>query len=430
MAADPTLAGAYGRYFQAQSQADLMQDPFYQFSQIAARAAQEWQFEKKKDQERAKKKAERSEERRDEMFNVALDGWNGQTRELAHNHVAVFTEKMNQAILNKDKKAQATIEGDSRAFAAELQKGQSIIKAHGALLRSGALSKGANVASLNKLVAGEDTDYQVYVETDPEKPNYNKIFLQVKDENGGIQLMGLDDFADGAIPRDDKLATQWNSVIKAGVNESIKYGVPFDEGQMERTIDQALASRNTVVSAYYDDLFGQGQSLRDKWVADTKAGGGQPVESWSQVSNTQPVNTDPETKAFQPGGFDEDRLREYVKSNMMQIARKEHKDRLTSYQRKLSADAKTSQKERDTFQVGQNTWIEKSIAQNIAKNIKNRATVVAEGRKYIPQGTESWIDEKGNEYPNNQALIFSMDQNRGYGFRNHPLFTSLIKPTL
>ena len=177
MAADPTLAGAYGRYFQAQSQADLMQDPFYQFSQIAARAAQEWQFEKKKDQERAKKKAERSEERRDEMFNVALDGWNGQTRELAHNHIAVFTEKMNQAILNKDKKAQATIEGDARAFAAELQKGQSIIKAHGALLRSGALSKGANVASLNKLVAGEDTDYQVYVETDPEKPNYNKIFL-------------------------------------------------------------------------------------------------------------------------------------------------------------------------------------------------------------------------------------------------------------
>ena len=122
MAGDQGVADAYMRYFGAQEEANLQSDPFYQFTLLATQAAQEWEFERKKDQERAKKKAERATEKFDEMFTTSVDGWNPKARELFHQHTAVFTEKMNQAILNKDKKAQATIEADAREFAAELQR--------------------------------------------------------------------------------------------------------------------------------------------------------------------------------------------------------------------------------------------------------------------------------------------------------------------
>ena len=52
------LADAYTNWGAAVAQEKLQSDPFYQFTQIAAQAAQEWAFEKKKDKQIAKKKSE------------------------------------------------------------------------------------------------------------------------------------------------------------------------------------------------------------------------------------------------------------------------------------------------------------------------------------------------------------------------------------
>ena len=55
MAGDQGIANAYANFFHAQEQENLQNDPFYIFAEAATRAAEEWNFEKKKDAERAKK---------------------------------------------------------------------------------------------------------------------------------------------------------------------------------------------------------------------------------------------------------------------------------------------------------------------------------------------------------------------------------------
>ena len=62
MAGDQGIVNAYNRYFQAQETADLMSDPFYQMSQLAIMAAEEWKKERQLFEEKANKYAERYEQ--------------------------------------------------------------------------------------------------------------------------------------------------------------------------------------------------------------------------------------------------------------------------------------------------------------------------------------------------------------------------------
>ena len=174
------LGSAYANYFQAQEQNNLMSDPFYQMTLIATQAAQEWNFEKKKDKERALKKAEAMNERRDEMMITATDGYNTQGRDLMHSVMQNFDEQMNIAVASGDKKAIARIQMDSRTVASEFQRGQKILKEHSANLIAGSYSDGASTTALNKLLAGGDEDYKIFMETDPAKENYLKPFFQIK----------------------------------------------------------------------------------------------------------------------------------------------------------------------------------------------------------------------------------------------------------
>ena len=76
MGADPTIVNAYNNYFQAQEQADLMSDPFYQMTLLATRAAEQWMQEKKLFEEKANKYAERYEEGAETALVNAMDGLN------------------------------------------------------------------------------------------------------------------------------------------------------------------------------------------------------------------------------------------------------------------------------------------------------------------------------------------------------------------
>ena len=205
MAGDQGIANAYAQFFNAQAQDKLQSDPFYVATQIATQAAQEWTFEKKKDEERAKKKGEAYQDNIDEMFTVAADGYNNQGKELMHSTMASFADQMNVAVESGDKKAMNRIMMDARTVASEFQRGQKLLKEHSSALADGSYSKGAGTATLNKLLAGGEQDYQVYMETDPEKPNYLKPFFQIKGNNADVKLLSFDDLDKGNVKRADDL---------------------------------------------------------------------------------------------------------------------------------------------------------------------------------------------------------------------------------
>ena len=196
MAADPTLANAYRQYFDSQAQLDtanMMNDPFYMVSQLATMAANEWTHEKKLDNEKARKKGEAISENMNEMFITAVDGYNDQGKELMHGVISNFDEQMNIAVQQKDKKKISSLQMDSRTVATEFRRGQSILKDHATNLSNGSYSKGAGTATLNKLLSGGPEDYEIYMESDPEKPDYLKPYFKIKDNDGGVQLLSFDD---------------------------------------------------------------------------------------------------------------------------------------------------------------------------------------------------------------------------------------------
>lgn len=444
MAGDQGIANAYAQFFNAQAQDKLQSDPFYVATQIATQAAQEWTFEKKKDEERAKKKGEAYQDNIDEMFTVAADGYNNQGKELMHSTMASFADQMNVAVESGDKKAMNRIMMDARTVASEFQRGQKLLKEHSAALADGSYSKGAGTATLNKLLAGGEQDYQIYMETDPEKPNYLKPFFQIKGNNADVKLLSFDDLDKGNVKRADDFGGGYDKLIKEMVKESTSTGVyEFDAGQVERLLDNQLANNDVMYSAYHDNIFGDGTSIKEDRAAENKANGKTVNESWEYMWNDDmPPNPDVVTgNSFQNSGYDADAMRGIVKEALMKKARKEYDMRLGAYKKKVSADeAKKNAKDPNQFQVGvyesesgyqQKITVPMGVIKTVVSNIKNKQTVVFENQVWKPDGDGWTRDASGGrpelKVPDVKTLIYTLDANRGY-IRNSPIFTDLIIP--
>ena len=266
MAADPTLANAYKQYFDAQHQYNPESDPFYIAANLATKAAQEWNFEKKKDQERARKRGDSLQGNMDDVFMNVLDKYNPQTQQLGYEHLEVLTLKMDEAAKQGDKKLMNEIHQEAMNFANELKNGQAIMKEHADALENGPYSAGANNATLNKFLSGDPQDYETFMETNPEAPGYGKLHFRIKDANGGITVISLADMDQGNVKRADDFGTSYTSLIKNQVKEATNTGVyEFDEGETKKFINKQLANDDVMYSAFHDDIFGNGKSLAEMW---------------------------------------------------------------------------------------------------------------------------------------------------------------------
>lgn len=402
MAGDQGIANAYSKFFNAQAQEDVAGDPFTNIATIAAQAAQEWTFEKKKDEERAKKKGEAYQENMDEMFTVAADGYNTQGKELMHSTMASFADQMNIAVESGDKKKMAAVMMDARTVASEFQRGQKLLKEHSAALADGSYSKGAGTATLNKLLAGGDQDYQIYMETNPEKPNYLKPFFQIKGNNADVKLLSFDDLDKGNVKRADKFGGGYDKLIKEMVKESTSTGVhEFDAGQVERLLDAQLANNDVMYSAYHDNIFGDGKSIKEDRAAANKANGKMVNESWEFMWNDDmPPNPDVVMgNSFQNSGYNADAMRGIVKQELMAKARKEYDMRLSAYQAKVQA-ANNSKSEADgkkkSIKYGSDGWRSPDQHANLIKDIRNRKQFRL-GKSAARFENGKWIITKGGQ---------------------------------
>jgi len=430
MAADPTLVNAYKQYFDSQAQLDtanMMNDPFYIASQVATMAANEWTHEKKLDNEKARKKGEAISANMNEMFITAADGYNDQGKELMHGVISNFDEQMNIAVMNKDKKKISSLQMDSRTVATEFKRGQAILKDHASALSNGEYSDGAGTATLNKLLSGGAEDYEIYMESDPEKPNYLKPFFKVKDNDGGVQLLSFDDLDKGNVRRADDFGNGYDKLIKTMVKTATQDGVyEFDEGQVERLLDKSLANTDVMYSSFHDNIFGEKQSIKEMWEADPDHKGSN--SDWQNIWNDQlPTSDEAVTGTIQNSGFNETQMREYTKTKMMEMAKNEYEMRLKAYQKKVSASSKKKGGNDSKFQIGDYQYAPKDVINNVAKNIKNKQTVVFEGSAFTPDG-DGWMNDNGDSFTT-QELIYTLDKDRGF-IRNSSLFTNLLKPVL
>ena len=444
MAGDQGIANAYAQFFNAQAQDQLQSDPFYVATQIATQAAQEWTFEKKKDAERAKKKGEAYQDNIDEMFTVAADGYNNQGKELMHSTMASFADQMNTAVEGGDKKAMSRIMMDARTVASEFQRGQKLLKEHSASLADGSYSKGAGTATLNKFLAGGEEDYKIYMETDPQKPNYLKPYFQIKGNNANPDLLSFDELDKGNVKRADEFGSGYDKLIKEMVKEGYNDGMyEFDAGQVERLLDKQLANNDVMYSAYHDNIFGDGTSIKEDRAAANKASGKTVNESWEYMWNDDiPPNPDVVMgNSFQNSGYDPDAMRGIVKQELMKKAKKEYDTRLSARRSKTQADEnKKNSKDPDQFQVGvytaesgyqQKITVPTSVVKTVASNIKNKQTVVFENQVWKPDGDGWTRDANGDrpelKVPDVKTLIYTLDANRGF-IRNSPIFTNLFPP--
>ena len=78
------------------------------------------------------------------------------------------------------------------------------------------------------------------------------------------------------------------------VKESTSTGMyEFDAGQVERLLDNQLANNDVMYSAYHDNIFGDGTSIKEDRAAANKANGKTVNESWEYMWNDDmPPNPD------------------------------------------------------------------------------------------------------------------------------------------
>tara|TARA_B110000046_G_C12848838_1_gene336832 strand:- start:414 stop:818 length:405 start_codon:yes stop_codon:yes gene_type:complete len=124
-------------------------------------------------------------------------------------------------------------------------------------------------------------------------------------------------------------------------------------------------------------------------------------------------------------GFNPDAMRGIVKQELMAKAKSEYDMRLKAYQKKVTASAVKTKTDKDKFQIGDYQYVPRDVINNVAKNIRNKQTVVFEGSAFTPDG-DGWLNDNGDSFTT-QELIYTLDKDRGF-IRNSSLFTNLITP--
>ena len=417
------LADAYTNWGAAVANEKLQSDPFYQFTQIAAQAAQEWSFEKKKDKQIAKKKSESYVNSMTDSFLKATDGYNQQTKDLAYSTLETYAGRIDEAALAGDTKAMNSIFGEAQSFVAQLRQGQDIMKNHATAITEGTYSEGSGLAQLNKFQNGEYTTFY-----DPLAGG--QLHFRIKNNNGAVTVATFDQFEDAAVSRADAFTEVWDQKIDQEVNNALESGqYAYDKNAFAPMVSKVIANSNTAHSLFWDKVLpNQAKSIRDQWNENNPNAN----QDWQNKWNTE-LPTNPEViggKVIANSGYNEDAIGVEVENKLYENAQSEFEKRLKAKQDKIrAAENKLNNKQKDNFQVGPYQYMPTDVVTNVRNNIKNKKTVVFEGETWVPDG-DGWIREgDGAEVPNNEVLIYTIDKQRGF-IRNSSLFTSLIKPTL
>ena len=414
MAADQGIVNAYNRYFQAQEQADLLADPMYQFTQLATMAAKEWQNEMKRDYQRARKRADGLQGNIDDMFMNSLDGFNPQTQELAYSHLEVLTNKMDAAARTGDKKLMNQIFSEAQAFSKQFQTGQALIAEHAKNIKEGTYSEGAGTASLNKFLSADPEDYETFMATSPEEVEalkeqgmnveLNKLYFRIKDNNGGLSIVSVDELDKGNVKRADEFGDGYEALIKKMVKEASQTGVEkFDEEKVEKLLKRSLADSDVLYSSFHDDIFGAGSSIKEQWDASHRGAN----RDWQFMWNDQlPPSDEAITGSIQNSGYNEDQMREYTQKQLMDHARKEYNSRLAAWKNKTKANNNSSG---NTVETGPHKYTNKEVLKTTVNNIQNREKLYLNSGTFVPQDDGSWVVEggenDGTKMPTTESLI-------------------------
>lgn len=412
MAGDQGIANAYGRYFQAQETADLMSDPFYQMAQIAIMAAEEWKKEKKLFEEKANKYAERYQQGAETALVNAMDGLTPQGQEIVNDYLGQLNTQMDIAKKEGNKKKIRTLSLDATKLAGQLKKINTLTAEHLVAIQSGTYSKGADRVKLDQITDKDNPNaYSLFIETNPEMPNYGTPYLQMKDANGGMITVSVDELNEGNVMRADKLAETWNKSIAGSVKVAIDEGdYKFDEDEYSRMIDKVLADKDVLISAVHDDLFGQGVSIADTWRANHKGQG----DSWMNVWQKGESIEGAQQGLLESGGFNEMELRSMTKERMMGFAKTEFKRKLKLRQKRIESTSRAADPSKGKFQVGLHQYISEDIVNTAISRIKTNKTFTFEEEKFTTNNQGGWTTEDGDTIPNIEIMINSLDKGRGF----------------
>ena len=438
------LADAYTNWGAAVAQEKLQSDPFYQFTQIAAQAAQEWSFEKKKDKQIAKKKSESYVNSMTDSFLKATDGYNQQTKDLAYSTLETYAGRIDEAALAGDTKAMNSIFGEAQSFVAQLRQGQDIMKNHATALTEGNYSDGSGLAKLNKFQNGEYTTYY-----DPLAGG--QLHFRIKNDNGAIVVdNSFDEFEAGAVNRADAFTGMWDQKIDQEVNNALESGqYAYDKNAFTQVVNQTIANKNTAYSLFHDNLLpNQAKTISQEWNENNPNAN----QDWQSIWNTElPVNPDVLSgNVIANSGYSEDAIGVLVENKLYENAQSEFEKRLKAKQAKIRAAEirrrNINNPPETDFQIGSNPYTDKipmETAKNIAADIKANREFPFEGVTYRPvkgqAGMWEAIGADGKKLPtgedNNgeplfepldiETLILTIDGQRGF-IANSNLFRSLI----
>ena len=411
MAGDQGIVNAYNRYFQAQETADLMSDPFYQMSQLAIMAAEEWKKERQLFEEKANKYAERYEQGAETALVNAMDGLTPQGQEIVNDYLGQLNTQMDIAKKEGNKTKIRALYSDAQKLSGQLKKINTLTAEHLVAIKGGTYSKGADRVKLDQITDKDNPNaYSLFIETNPEMPNYGTPYLQMKDRNGAMVAVSVDEINEGNVMRADKLAETWNTTLANSVKVAIDEGDhKFDEDEYSRMVDKVLADKDILISATHDDLFGQGVSIADGWRANHKGQGDSWMDVWQKGETVEGASAG----ALESGGFNETELRSYTREKMMEFARTEFKRKLKLRQRRIEGTSRSANPNKNSFQVGQHQWIKEDIVNNTISDIRANKSFTFENEEFTTDCNGNWTNEEGKSL-DIEELINTLDNNRGF----------------
>tara|TARA_R100001463_G_scaffold14467_2_gene38014 strand:- start:2020 stop:3342 length:1323 start_codon:yes stop_codon:yes gene_type:complete len=367
MAGDQGIVNAYNRYFQAHEEANLQSDPFYQFTQIATQAAQEWNFEKKKDEERARKQGE---VRKNQMTNANIKAaqlYNQQSQGIIFDNLAADDEAMDIAVKSGDKRLMNQIYSNSLAFANELDKGAALLKDHDEALADGTYSNAAGTASLNKLAANGIDDYEMFVEVD--ESGGKNVKIRTRDNNGGEAVLSFDELDKYNIKRADDFGGGYTDLIEKMVRKQFNNGLyEFDKSEVSKYVKNGLANGDVLASSFHDNVFGMDQSIKETFNANYGSN-----TDWQNVWNDK-IETNNNVVSGMQGatnsGYNETAIREITEDKLMEFAEAEFNKRMNALSNKTKAGAKSSTGA--NVLGGHKTWEQ---IDDVAQDINNKKRV-------------------------------------------------------
>lgn len=452
------IGQAYANWGAAREEQRTANDPFYQFTQLAAQAAQEWAAEQEKDKEMAKKKAETYNSSATNQFIKATDGYNEQTKNLAFNSLATFEGRLNEASLIKNvterNQAMNAIMGEIQTFTGQLRRGQDIIKNHAENIDGGTYSVGSGLTKANKFINGE---YETYIGTDPTADGFNEFHFKLKDDNGAIVVdKGFDFFEQNNVVRNDKIGGQVKSKIDQAVRTAFETNdFQYNNAFFKPLVTAVAADKKTAYSLYHDKLMdNQTTSFAEDWKASHPDGNA----DWMMIHNTElPTNKDAVNGIIANSGYNQNAIEGQVTVGLESYIQKEFERRVKLKQAKIKADKQTAikeSKEQASVQVDAGSYINRDYANAAAERMKKGEEFTWEGQTYkavpggyvVNPGTENeipfnvsedglkplidFMDRKAVQVPaptEEDPNAFSIESmQRGYLMYN-PIFTNLYK---